>query len=647
MCRKYQILLTLLSIFAVFFAISPIHAQEDTAKRVYEMEEITVTAQPVIEGNNVTRYGETISSVNARQIDDLNAQDIPSALRRVPGVTISRYNMIGNYGGGDGGAVFVRGHGSGRPGSEISTLVDGIPRFSGVWTHPLMDLMSLDFADRIEIQKSAQPVMNGNMSFSSINVIPRRMSSEGLSTRLQSTIGSHATIVERLEHGGKIGGFDYFLTGSHRQSDGHRKNSDGKVQSVYGRVGYLFGDRWDASLQFNHTNGWAFDPLPENTLPTPITQKFNNDNELYIGTVSHKHDTFEEVVKTYYENGYIDWRQWDDTHGEEEHGMTKYGNYGIRFRETMSIFKNNEIIIGLDVDNYGGSFVNIRPSGSGKKTTATLNNTAPYIMASHVFGERFQLIPSVGIRYNINSEFDSQLGYQSGIVFKAGCSQLYTNFSRAFNLPGVYTKIMYSDWWSFAGNPDGWKDLDPEYLKHFEIGGSHRLNDHVSFDVTWFHDDVTNALRIVLPPPPPPTVQNIGEYTTQGIETTVNLTPIPGINTFIGMSYMTTSPDEVPNAPGISLSAGVGYTLFKKIRLNADAEYVDEQYVQGTRSLQELVKVDAYSLLNCRIGYLVPVGSRIGEFFLCLENSTNQKYEFRPGYPMAGRTIMAGLDIRM
>jgi len=213
----------------MLYIVSQVHAQDETEKPVYRLDEITVSAPPVVEGTDVTRYGETITVVGSPQIDEMNAQDLPSALRRVPGVSISRYNMIGSYGGGDGGAVYVRGHGSARPGGEISTMIDGIARFNGIWTHPLMDLMSVDIADRIEVQKSARPVTNGNMSFSAINLHSKRIESEGFQSRFQSSFGTYNTVVQRLEHGGKKGGLDYYISGTHRQSDGHRENASGEV----------------------------------------------------------------------------------------------------------------------------------------------------------------------------------------------------------------------------------------------------------------------------------------------------------------------------------------------------------------------------------------------------------------------------------
>jgi len=82
------------------------------------LEEVRVVATPIIEGNWINDYATRITTVTDKQIEDLNAMDFPSALRRVPGVTISRYNLVGNYGGGQGGTIFIRGMGSERRGQR-------------------------------------------------------------------------------------------------------------------------------------------------------------------------------------------------------------------------------------------------------------------------------------------------------------------------------------------------------------------------------------------------------------------------------------------------------------------------------------------------------------------------------------------------
>ena len=58
---------------------------------------VTITASPVIEGNSQDAFGSFSTTVTAQQIQDLNAVDLASALRRTPGVSISRFNPVGFF----------------------------------------------------------------------------------------------------------------------------------------------------------------------------------------------------------------------------------------------------------------------------------------------------------------------------------------------------------------------------------------------------------------------------------------------------------------------------------------------------------------------------------------------------------------------
>ena len=80
---------------------------------------IEIIGTPVIEAQRVDAFGSLTTQVGEQQVRDLNATDLSSALRRTPGVTASRFNPVGSFGGDEGGAVNVRGLGASRPGSEI------------------------------------------------------------------------------------------------------------------------------------------------------------------------------------------------------------------------------------------------------------------------------------------------------------------------------------------------------------------------------------------------------------------------------------------------------------------------------------------------------------------------------------------------
>ena len=203
---------------------APAAADESTPPRV--KEEVTVTATPILEGIRVDSLAGTISTVGRAQIEDLNAQDIASALRRVPGLAISRYNPVGSYGGGDGGAVFVRGQGAGRPGAEISTMVDGVPKFVGVWTHPLLDLLSVDLVHQVDVYKGAQPVLLGNMAFATVDLVSRRRALPGLGARVTAAYGSFDTSALTLFQEGREGRFDWARLGQpppERRPPGERR----------------------------------------------------------------------------------------------------------------------------------------------------------------------------------------------------------------------------------------------------------------------------------------------------------------------------------------------------------------------------------------------------------------------------------------
>ena len=136
---------------------TPPATAEEEQSDVNTLEPMTVTARPIIEGNQTDGYGSVKTVITQEQLDDLNAHDLETALRKTPGVNMSRFNPVGSFGGAEGGGIFIRGMGSSRPGAEIKTLVDGVPMYMSVWNHPLLDLMSIDNADSIEVYKSPQP----------------------------------------------------------------------------------------------------------------------------------------------------------------------------------------------------------------------------------------------------------------------------------------------------------------------------------------------------------------------------------------------------------------------------------------------------------------------------------------------------------
>ncbi len=626
--------------------------EESSKKESVLIEKIKVVASPIIEGDHVNRYSSQLTLVTGEQISDLNAQDLPTALRRTPGIVISRHNPIGSFGGGEGGALFVRGMGSSRPGAEIQTLVDGVPVFVGVWTHPLMDVLSIDHAEKIEVYKGAQPVLYGNMAFGAINLITKRQKEEGFSTHFMGATGSYDSFTERIEHGGKKGSFDYYLIQSYRKSHGHRDNADGELQEYFARFGYDISEHWHADLLINHTDNWANDPGPEDG-SIPPDGHYSVDDILSIATLANDYKNGQGHVKFYWNSGDIDWvGQYNETTGQNDSDtLTDYDNYGMRAREILHLWEDGEVVLGIDHDYISGEVEFAEPPDPlSKFDEEKFRITAPYLATSHQFGERgrFYLIPSLGFRYLSHSDFEDEWGFQAGLVLGYKKTEYHASYARGINYPGL-NAVVFDE--IFLPGDNQWENLDPEILHHFEAGISHIFNDKIKADIIYFFDDGHDRYVIVPPPPFPPIFENIEEFQTKGMEFTITVSPRSNLSFFGNVTYLDSEPSDLPYAPEWTSSLGLNYRFLGRFQISLDAEYVDDHLVGAQlrqKGFANADQVDSYYLMNGKLTYELTAPSRrlSGQIFLGIENLTDTNYELKKGYPMPGINGMVGLLLK-
>ncbi|MDD4355992.1 MAG: TonB-dependent receptor plug domain-containing protein [Smithellaceae bacterium] len=640
-----------LCLFAVLFFQCPAFTADQKSEDPVRMEEVVVVASPIIEGNRVTHSGNQVTTVSKKQIDDLNAQDLPSALRRTPGINISRHNFVGSFGGGDGGAVYIRGMGSSRPGAEIQMLVDGVPKFAGIWTHPLMDIISVDIADRIDITKGAHPVLFGNMTAGAVNILTKTQKENGFSTSLRGAAGSYHTWIESLEHGGKISNTDYYLLQSFKQSSGHRENAGGELQNYFGHIGHQLSDKWKISLTANATHNFADDPGPENR-PQERQGTFKTEDYLGIATLSHTYGIVQGDWKVYWNNGIA---KWTDQYDLADHfyydTITKFDNYGIRAREVIQPWTGGTFTVGADWDCTSGTVtINRGLLRQGSYFSRdTFRILSPYFLLGHEFNliKEWKWIPSAGVRYYSHSDLDARWAPQAGIVLKDSLTDLHLFYGRGVNYPGLYVVAQSNMLW--RGNTR-WKDLDPETVDHLEAGIGRFLGPKTRIDLTWFYDKGSNRL-IIITSPAPPHYENIANFETQGLEATLTVEPVKNLSLFTGGTWIyKRSPDNLPYAPEWTASAGGNLRLFRYLKISLDTTYQDSQYVANNRNLNygtSISKIDGFWILNGKISwdFSLPKPALTGEIYLAGENLTNVHYAYKKDYPMPGINCLLGLNI--
>lgn len=608
-----------------------------------KLPEIEVVSSPIVEDISVSNQAVQITTVTEKQIEAMNALDLPSALRRVPGVTITRYNLVGSYGGAAGGAIYLRGMGAERPGAEIQTLIDGRPVFQGIFTHPLMDLLGVDNIKCIDIYKSPQPVSFGNMSYGVVNIITKRKVKDGFETKAGISYGENNTLNSYIKHGGKAEGWDYYLIGSFKKSDGHRDNADGQLQNYFARIGRELSKEWDVTLTALHTDNWAQDPGVLNRPELPVIPRFESRSTAFDLTVSNKHQGSSGFMKLYFEDGAVRWRQYDSQAQHAFFSNTDWKTSGFKIEQRFMPWEGGELTAGYDYLRYGGSFKEIRPTRVTSLDKTYFYNSAPYASISHTFEtQALQIIPSIGVRYNMSKEFDDDIGWQSGLVVKHKDTELHARYARGFNLPGLYAVFQYTKMWNQG---DKWKTLKPELINHYEIGVSHLFRNWLKGTVTVFWNYGKD--RFIFKSPPP-RFENLQDYHIRGEEITLSIMPLKEMEIFLGFTHLKRSQENIPYAPEISFTSGFNYLFFNRFTLSADTQYVASRYVGNPRYPSATPdKVGAYFNLNARLNYrLTDKGSPFEtNIFIAGENLTNRKYEFLKGYPAPGRTMMAGLNV--
>jgi iron complex outermembrane receptor protein len=637
------------SMLLVSLLTSAVRADSDP-NAATRLSEIVVVGTPIIEANRLTPLAGQVTEVSEEQIKELNAQDLPSALRRTPGVVISRHNPVGSFGGGDGGSVFIRGMGASRPGAEIQMAMDGIPRFVSLWTHPLMDTLSVDNAMRLDVYKGAQPVLFGNMAFGVVDLVTKRQTEPGFHTALQLAGGSYGSFIESAEHGGKSGPLDYYLIQSYRTADGHRANASGELQDYLGRIGYDISANWNLSVLFNLTDNSAQDP---GDIRTGINQgRYDTTTDFGVITLSNHYESADGWVKLYWDHGAIDWFDQFNTGTarNDVDTLTRWDNYGVKARESFRPWHGGELLAGLDVDYISGKATFVTPPGTPRQfDRETFRIIQPYAMISQQFdlADGVWIKPSAGVRGFFHNNYDTEAGPQAGLVFNFHDTQLHFGYARGVNYPGIFVETLSE---MFQPGDNLQDQLQAETLDHFELGIRQDFGKHLRVEVNGFVDNGNNRIVTVPPPPFPPIWQNVGAFDTHGIEASVTVTPCRDLSLFAGMTWLEAHPGDLPYTPQWTASAGVSWRFLDHFLLSVDGSFVDEQTVLSRNRSSTTVsteRIGSCFLLNARLAYQFPLpwADGSGEVFIAGENLTDADYQYKPGYPMPGINGMTGVRL--
>lgn len=581
----------------------------------------------------------------------IGASDLAGALRRVPGVTISRYNVVGSYGGSDGGAVFIRGHGSARPGSDISILLDGIPRVVGVWSHPLLDTISIDTAAAMHVHKSPQPVLLGNMAFGAVNIIPNRQTPEELRTGIRASLGRWNTHAISTRAGIASDKGDILFMASQRQSDGHRPNASGKTRALFLNAAYRIHPHLEARYLAHLSDSRADDPQPEG-VTIPVTERYDTSNAFQLIKVSAIDLPVQANFKAYLEGGKADWRQWHQPPPQPFPAQvldtrTDSLNSGFHFNLSSASGTSFEWETGVHLDRIGGaSTEDYAIAPDNRFDSIRMQTISPFAHLSwqHELPGGSVLRSGGGLRYFRHDTFENQTGSQLALAWDKQALSIQLQYARTFNYPGVFVSI-------FGRRPapwnvgQQWQDLEAEKVDAYELTFHWKPSSRNELTLSVFRHDASNALRIVSPPPVG-YIHNMGSYTTEGIETSLRTRITPALHTSLSATWMQSDTD-IPNLPGWNLQASAVWTPHSLLEISMGYQHTSSQKVLNPRFSESPVPVDGFHILDASIRLRLPESfARHAVIFANFENLADAHYEYRPGYPMPRMAYAMGIELR-
>jgi len=344
----------------------------------------------------------------------------------------------------------------------------------------------------------------------------------------------------------------------------------------------------------------------------------------------------------------LDWVDQYDTATQlnDEDTLTKYDNYGFKARETMKPWAGGQMMFGVDVDFLSGKYNDTTAGTLTVFPRETFRIVSPYGLLSQrwSFKNGVFLQPSAGFRYFNHDVFRDEFAPQAGLVVGAQDVQLHSSYARGVNYPGIFVD-------AYPPGDNLGRRLRPETLDHWEFGASRDFGKLAKLDVTLFHDGGRDRI-VTTYPPYPPVWTNIGEFRTDGLETTLTVKPAEALAFFGGVTVLNSKPGDLPYSPRCSASAGATYRFLQRLRLNVDGQYVGgEAALTRDRDISALNtgRISSYLLVNAKLScdLAVPSWRLRGQIFLSGQNLGNAHYQRQVGYPMPGINGMGGFILRL
>ncbi len=606
---------SLCSFLSIFISLSNTYGQKgitDSTKVFYGPPVVVTGTHEVMSDRFVPASISVVTSNDLKSSGQISLLDAIS--EDVPGVFVARRGVLGYGINGQAGTISIRGFG-GNPNTQVLVMLDGVPQFMGLFGHPLPDSYLSEDADRVEVLRGPAGVLYGTNAMGGvINIITRKSRHKSMSVRAAATYGSFNTQEYSAGAGYRNDEFDILVSGDRDLTDGHRPNSSFSTGSGYINTGYTFDGNFAVRLNGIVNKFRTYDP---GTVYLPLADNwvdvFRTTTGLSFTNTFTKTDGSFKLYFSYGEHDVFD----------GFHSLDR--NMGALLYQNYHVCEASIITIGGDLRGYGGNALNdISGSDFGRHYVSELGI---YGLVEQLFFRRLML--NAGARIEHSNIYNGEFVPQAGVAWIASANTTVKgSVAKGFRSPTIRELYLFP-----APNPD----LRPERVWNYEVGVLQSFGGSGSLQLTAF---VARGSNLILTEGTYPNLQllNSGGFTHKGVELEGRYMILENLRLVASYGYVDPG-EQTYSTPKHKLSAGINYRM-KQLSINLRSEHIAGLF--GADYSRK--KLPDYTVVGTHVSYEV---GRFVRLYVSGDNLLNSSYQTIYGYPMPGRTLFAGINLRV
>ena len=608
--------------------------------QVQTLPEVVVSASRVPVPSR--EVGSAVSVITADQLERSQNVMVSDALRRVPGLAVSRTSGLGST-----TQVRIRG----AEANHTLVLIDGIEvnDVSAGSEFEFSDLVTAD-VERIEVLRGPQSALWGSDAIGGVvNVITRK--GQGAPTGSASLEGgSFDTVIGRASLGGGGQRHHFALGGAWVQSDGisdanerrgNPEEDDYQNTTAYIKGGITPWQNLDIDIVGRFTRA---DDETDNFIAVVGATDDRRESEIKhrYGRVQGRLDLFDGVWEQILGATISDDERDNFTRGARnslfDGERTKFDyQSNIRFQTTAVAEAEHTITLAAEREEEkvvsASVFANV---------DREIENDA-YI-GEYRLGLWQRLFLSGSLRYDDNDVFDDETTYRATAAYlnEGTATRLHGSVGEGVKNPTLFELFGFTS--TFTGNPN----LTPETATGWDLGVEQSLFDgRAVIDVTYFETDTEDLIQGA-----GPTAVNVaGTTELRGVEVTGTFRPLPMLGLSAAYTYtlgQDANDTELVRRPKhlASFNADYDFELLNRpgnLSFNVEfhGERTDFQFYPFFNPL--VVRLESYTLVSLAGAWSI---NDTFQIFGRVQNLLDQDYEEVLSFGTPGRAAYLGLRAR-